>query len=98
MQNELHSNEFIEKHTVYRYVGPGYVVGIPARDLTEADLAGIWEREGLTRVDVEASGLYVAEEMVEVTPFCGIPTADGSPCRRTVPCWGDYCFQHKEDK
>lgn len=47
---------------VYRYTGPGYVVGIPARDLTEQDLQEIEAREGITRELVEASGLYELAE------------------------------------
>lgn len=98
MQDEDRLKELIEKHTVFKYVGPGYVIGIPARDLTEADLAGIWEREGLTEVEIMASGLYVRAEVMEIEPFCGVMTSDGKPCSRKVARWGDFCYQHKEEE
>ena len=89
--------ELIEKHTAYSYIGDGaYLMGVPARDLTEGDLAEILEREGLTREDVEASGLYERLEQVEVEPFCGAELDGGRRCRRKVGRWGERCYQHEE--
>lgn len=97
MPNERRLSALIEKHTAYRYIAAGaYVVGIPARDLTEADLAEILEREGLTRDDVEASGLYERLAQVEVEPFCGAELEGGRRCRRKVGRWGERCYQHEE--
>jgi len=43
---------------VLEYLGTGWVMGVPARDLTERDLDEVREREGITRDEIEGSGLY----------------------------------------
>ena len=49
------------KKAKYRYIGAGnYLIGIPARDLTEDDL------KGLDIEDLERSGLYLAPQGDEV--------------------------------
>lgn len=84
-------------HTVYKYVGDGrFVMSIPARDLTAADLLDILDREGITHRDVEASGLYLPVVRMEIESFCGAPTAAGSRCKRKVSAWGERCHQHQE--
>ena len=83
-------------HILYRYLGPGYMMCVPARDLTAADILEVVEREGITLEEIEASGLYEAVSLVEVQPFCGAPTRDGGRCRRWVAQWGEYCYQHQE--
>jgi hypothetical protein len=80
-------------YTVYRYVGPGYLNGCPARDLLPADLVELARREGIVLEEIEASGLYVAEEQIEITPFCGAP-AEGARCQEAVDAWGDRCPEH----
>lgn len=40
-----------------KYLGPGYIVGVPARDLTDEDLS---ELDGLTPDELVAGGLYAA--------------------------------------
>jgi len=43
--------------TSYKYVGDGgYLHGVPARDLTAEDLDAL--PDGVTKKDLEASGLY----------------------------------------
>ena len=91
MDGRNQQSESIGVGMVYRYVGLGYVVGIPARDLTEADLAELAEREGITRKQVEATGIYEPVEYVEVQPFCSEPD-----CEAAVANWGDKCSKHLE--
>lgn len=87
----------IAAHTVYKYIGEGrFMMSVPARDLTAADLLEILEREGITHQDVEASGLYIPVVCMEIEPFCGAPTAAGGRCKRTVSAWGERCYQHQE--
>jgi len=88
-------SETIAAHTVYRYVGPGFLMGVPARDLTAADLLEVREREGVTRAVIEASGIYEPISAAEVPPFCGAPMGDGGRCKRRVACWGERCYQHE---
>jgi hypothetical protein len=84
-------------HTVYKYVGDGrFIMSVPARDLTAADLLEFLDREGITHQDVEASGLYLPVERFEIIPFCGAPTATGGRCKRQVSAWGERCYQHQE--
>jgi len=71
-------------------------MGIPARNLTAADLVEVEDREGVTREEIEKSGLYEAVDVTEVEPFCGAPTGDGGRCRRRVGQWGERCYQHKD--
>lgn len=97
MRDEHLLKEFIEKHTIFKYIGPGHIMGIPARDLIEADLAEIEEREGITRQVIEASGLYEPVDVAEVEPFCGAPIGNGGRCSRKVQQWGERCYQHKEE-
>lgn len=97
MNDKQQTNEAIAWHTVYRYVGPGYLNAVPTRDLTGADLVEVQEREGIGRAEIEASGLYVAVDAVEVEPFCGAPRADGGRCKRKVARWGLRCYQHEEE-
>ena len=85
----------IEPHTVYRYVGPGYLMAVPARNLTAADLLEVREREGVTRAVIEASGIYEPISAAEVLPFCGALTGDGGRCKRRVEEWGQRCYQHQ---
>lgn len=81
----------------YRYVGEAgaYVMGVPARDLTEYDVWDVGQREGIDRGHIEASGLYEPVDWVEVPPFCGARTADGGRCRHRVAAWGERCWQHE---
>jgi hypothetical protein len=82
----------------FKYVGQGeYMIGVPARDLNEADLAEILEREGITRQDIEAAAIYEAVERTEVAPFCGVDLelGGGRRCRRRVSDWGERCDQHQ---
>lgn len=93
--------DLTERHIVYRYIGTGgrYLMGVPKRDLISEDLLGVYQREGITRADIEASGLYeLVEYQTEVEPFCGASTGDGKHCSRKVKKWGERCYQHKEDK
>lgn len=85
----------IAAHTVYRYIGKGrYLMAVPARDLTAADLADVQEREGITRATIEASGIYEPVRLVEVAPFCGAALEDGGRCWEPVARWGDRCGKH----
>jgi hypothetical protein len=88
-------SDLIAAHTVYRYVGPGYLMGVPARDLTASDLLEVREREGVTRAVIEASGIYEPISAAEVPPFCGAPTGEGGRCKRRVERWGERCYQHQ---
>jgi len=54
--------EGLTERVVFEYVGPGYVMGVPARDLTEGDLVEVREREGIGVDVVEGCGLYVRVE------------------------------------
>ena len=89
-------NEIIAGFTEFEYIGPGYLIGVPARDLTAADLVEVRERERITRKVIVESGLYKQVDVVEVEPFCGAPTVDGGRCQRPVERWGDHCYQHQE--
>lgn len=75
--------------------GYPYIMGVPARDLTAADLLELAE-QGRKREALLRTGLYAATDELEIRPFCGYPKEDGSPCRRTVPAWGERCWQHRE--
>ena len=89
--------------------GKGWVMGIPARDLMPLDLVEIEEREGISREDVLATGLYVEEAWGEGGAFCGQilrTTSEGGAkedglgfgegrCREPVEQWGDRCEDHK---
>jgi len=46
------------REVVLRWVGPGWLMAVPARDLTEEDLREIWQREGIERAVIEGSGFY----------------------------------------
>lgn len=96
-----------EMGVMYRFVGrPGqFVMGVPARNLTAGDLIEILERENITETDVLMSGMYVAESMVEVAPFCGKEASPSVPpqggrlfgegcCRVEVARWGERCDEH----
>ena len=87
-------NESTVSFIEYKYLGPGYLASVPARDLTAADLVEVGEREGITREEIEASGVYEAVDVVEVEPFCGAPTEKDGRCRRRVARWGARCYQH----
>lgn len=80
--------------TVFRYRGPGWLNGCPARDLLPADLVELAEREGIGVEAIMRSGLYVVEESIEVSPFCGAPVGEGR-CRAPVEAWGDRCEAHR---
>jgi len=82
---------------IYKFIGPAgaYVMALPARDLTGADVVGA-EREHITVAMIEGCGLYVKAEFVEVRPFCGAATVEGGRCRRGVEEWGQRCYQHQE--
>lgn len=81
----------------YRYVGDGaYMMGVPARDLTPADLAEVERRERITEAEIAASGLYAPMEDVEVAPFCGAELPEGGRCQEPVESWGERCEEHKE--
>lgn len=80
--------------TVFRYVGPGWLNGCPARDLLPADLVELAEREGIGVEAIVRSGLYVVEESFEMYPFCGAPV-EGARCRAPVAAWGDRCDAHR---
>jgi len=92
--------EPIEAHTVFRWVGREgqYVIGVPTRDLTAADLLEIERREGITEEEIALTGLYERVELAEVEPFCGAPTAEGGRCRRAVEVWGERCYQHRQSE
>lgn len=96
MADESQLSDLIDAHTVFRYQGPGYMMGVPARDLTGQDLVDVLEREHISRAMIEASGLYRKVELVEVAPFCGAPLPNGGRCRRRVTDWGKRCYQHQE--
>jgi len=86
-------------HTVYKYVGEGrFIMSVPARDLSAADLLEILEREGITPQTIEASGLYLPGGRMEIEPFCGAPTAAGGRCKRKVSAWGKRCHQHQDQE
>jgi hypothetical protein len=98
MDGKNHTSGPIDPFTVFKYVGPGYVNAVPARDLTAADLLELRERECITRQQIEASGIYEAVELSEVAPFCGAELGDGRRCRRKVSRWGMRCYQHLPDE
>lgn len=75
--------------------GYPYIMSVPARDLYGDDLVAL-EGMGITKKSLIQSGLYVDSSFVEVEPFCGAPTEEGAPCRRTVERWGMRCWQHRE--
>ena len=80
----------IDAHIRYRYLGAGrYMMAVPARDLTAADLIDVEEREGITQPMIEASGIYEAIRLIEVEPFCG-----AAECWEPVEWWGDRCGEH----
>jgi len=89
-------NEHTGPVSEYRYIGPGYLNGVPARDLTAADIIEVHDREGITRDQIEASGIYEWVRWVEIKPFCGARMANGQRCRQRVPEWGDLCRQHRK--
>ena len=95
MPGKSQQSESTEIGTVYRYIGPGYVMGLPARDLTEADVQDVEQREHITREDIESSGIYEPVEFAEVRPFCGAETDQGR-CRELVAEWGQRCPDHME--
>jgi len=88
-------------YTVYRYVGPGWLNGVPARDLLPADLAELADREGIDEAAIVASGLYEVEDVVEVAPFCGaelsgiLPDLQLQRCQEPVAQWGERCEGHR---
>ena len=87
----------IDAHIRYRYIGKGrYLMAVPARDLTAADLIDVLEREGITRGTIEASGIYEPVWLVEIAPFCGAALEDGGRCWEPVACWGNRCEEHAE--
>lgn len=92
-------NELIDAHITFRWVGRGvqFLNGVPARDLTDADLLEIEEREGITETEIERCGLYARAELAEVEPFCGAETDAGGRCRRVVAAWGEHCWQHGDE-
>lgn len=47
-----------DTHIRYKYRGPGYLMGVPARDLTATDLLEVLEREGVTAAEIGASRAY----------------------------------------
>lgn len=56
--------------TLYKYLGKGAIVHVPARDITEADVetfAETWLRNGIDEATLLASGLY-AKPVVEQEP------------------------------
>jgi len=96
-------------YTVFRYVGPGWLNGCPARDLLPADLLELAEREGIGVESIMRSGLYVVDEAFEVLPVCGAPVGGaqhavpvrvgdaavgGARCRAPVKVWGERCEEH----
>jgi len=82
----------------YRYIGHGaYLMGVPARDLSAADLLEVEEREAITAAAIEASGLYEPARWQEVQPFCGA-VVDGRRCWRAVVEWGARCEEHKQEE
>ena len=85
-----------ERFITYRYIGPGYMNGVPARDLYPADIADVERREHITRAQIEASGIYEPMETAEVKPFCGAPLVGSGRCKREVAAWGMRCWQHLE--
>jgi len=70
------------------------MTGVPARDLMPEDLLEIEEREGIGVAELEASGLYVVMEDVEVAPFCGAALEGGGRCETRVSEWGQQCEEH----
>lgn len=87
---------------VLRYLGRNgspFVMNIPARNLTEADLARLELERGITRDEVLKSGLYV--EVVEggdwfgPGPFCGARLLLGARCTEPVEAWGKRCPEHQ---
>jgi hypothetical protein len=70
--------------------------GVPARDLYPADLIELERRERITPEMIAASPLYKADDLVEVEPFCGAPTASGR-CKASVLVWGMRCAAHSAD-
>jgi len=92
----------IEPGVVLRYLGHNgspFVMGIPARDLTQQDLTSLELESGILRVDVLRSGLYMEvvadDEVLGPGPFCGALLAMGERCREPVAAWGDRCSEHK---
>lgn len=89
--------------SVLKYLGHNgypFVIGIPARDLTQADLNDL-ALAGLSKTDVLDTSLYIEVIVGEVfgpSPFCGAPTAAGGRCRRTVSAWGERCYQHPDQE
>lgn len=50
-----------ESKVVLQYLGGGSIVHVPARDLTEADIAEraeLWKENGITQEQLISSGLY----------------------------------------
>ena len=66
-----------EQKPVYRYVGPGIFYGIPARDLTAADIANLEPLQLRTVRD--------AAEYVEVEPPKPDPPANDPPPTTVTP-------------
>ena len=84
-----------DAHIRYRYIGAGrYLMAVPARDLTAADLIDVREREGITRATIELSGIYEPVRLAEVEPFCGAGLEEGRRCWEPVARWGERCGEH----
>lgn len=93
--------------TVLKYLGQDgspYVIGIPARDLTEADLVEL-DGQGIAQLQVLATGLYVevtegldGDPLFGPGPFCGArltpPGLEAQRCRARVKEWGERCEEH----
>lgn len=87
---------------VLRYLGRDgspFVMGIPARDLTERDLARLTIEQGIIREDVLHSGLYIevdeGGDWLGPSPFCGARLLLGERCPEPVARWGERCPDHR---
>lgn len=59
---------------VYRYVGLGEILpGIPARDLTQADIDRLKKEGAAALADLEESAMYVAETKAKAGAATGEP-------------------------
>ena len=73
-------SDHTEELTEYRYIGPGYLNGVPARDLTVSDILEVYDREGITREQIEASGIYERWMWVEISfAPCGLKQSPTPP-------------------
>ena len=94
-----------EVYKEYKYIGhrdasghpSQFVMGIPARDLYPADIISMMQNQGVTRHDIEVSGIYEPVNLAEIAPMCGATLQDGGTCKRAVESWGRRCWQHKTD-